>query len=211
MDKRKSLLNVSTSIVSHVLLLLASFLVRRLLIRYIGNDVNGLNSLYSSVIGVLGVAELGIGSAISYSMYKPIVESNDRKIAALYGLYQRLYRIIGAVILVAGLLVMPFLPHLISDYHSLKVNVYLNFGLVLLSVVLSYLYGAKTSLINAYKNNYLTTGITTVCHLIQYGLKAVVLIVFQSFPLFLAINIIPDVMNEESSNQKPSYEKYHMR
>lgn len=194
MDKRRSLLNVSTSIVSHVLLLLAAFLVRRLLIRYIGNDVNGLNSLYTSIIGVLSVAELGIGSAISYSMYKPIVERNDRIIAALYGLYQRLYRIIGAVILVAGLLVMPFLPHLISDYHSLKVNVYLNFALVLISVVLTYLYGAKTSLIEAYKDNYLTTGILTVCRLIQYGLQAAVLIMFRSFPLFLTCQIVETLL-----------------
>jgi len=190
MDKKRSLLNVSVSILSHVILLIAGFLIRRLLIHYIGNDVNGLNSLYVSIIGVLSVAELGVGSAINYSMYKPIVEGDKIKVAALYRLYQKAYRIIGGVILAGGLLVMPFLPTLIKDYDGLNVNVYLNFGLVLLSVVLSYLYGAKTSLINAYKNNYLTTGITTVCHLIQYGLKAVVLIVFQSFPLFLACNII---------------------
>ena len=81
---------------------------------------------------------------------------------------------------------MPFLPSLISDYQSLDINVYLTFGLVLISVVLTYLYGAKTSLIEAYKDNYLTTGIMTVCRLIQYGLQAVVLIRFRSFPLYLA-------------------------
>lgn len=186
MDKKKSVLNVGISIISHILLLVAAFLIRRLLIQYIGNEVNGLNSLYSSIIGVLAVAELGVGSAISYSMYKPIVEGDNRKIAALYGLYQRLYRIIGGVILAGGFLVMPFLPSLISDYQSLDINVYLTFGLVLISVVLTYLYGAKTSLIEAYKDNYLTTGIMTVCRLIQYGLQAVVLIRFRSFPLYLA-------------------------
>ena len=87
MDRKKGILNVSASIASRVLLLAAALLVRRLLIRYVGNDVNGLNSLYTSIIGMLAVAELGVGSAISYSMYKPIVEENKDKIAALYRLY----------------------------------------------------------------------------------------------------------------------------
>ena len=189
MDRKKGILNVSASIASRVLLLAAALLVRRLLIRYVGNDVNGLNSLYTSIIGMLAVAELGVGSAISYSMYKPIVEGNKDKIAALYRLYQRAYRIIGGIILTAGLAVMPFLPGVISDYSELTVNVYLTFGLLLVSVVLSYLYGAKTSLIEAYKDNYITTGILTACRLIQYGLQAVVLIAFRSFSLFLVCQI----------------------
>lgn len=189
MDRKKSILNVSASMVSRVLLLAAALLVRRLLIQQAGNAMNGLNSLYTSIIGMLAVAELGVGSAISYSMYKPIVEGNREKTAALYGLYQRLYRVIGGVILAAGLAVMPFLPGMISDYRELTVNVYRTFGLSLISVVLSYLYGAKTSLIEAYKDNYITTGILTSCRLIQYGLQAWVLIAFRSFPLFLACQI----------------------
>ena len=194
MDRQKSRLNVSISIVSRVLLLGAAFVVRRLLIQYFGNDVNGLNTLYTDIIGMLAVAELGVGSAISYSMYKPIVEGNREKVAVLYGLYQRLYRIIGGVILFAGLLVMPFLPGMIRDGSTLKVDIYLCFGLLLVSVVLSYLYGAKTSLIEAYKDNYLTTGILTLCRLIQYGLQAMVLIVFRSFPLFLACQILETLL-----------------
>ena len=194
MDRKKGILNVSAAIASRVLLLVSALLVRRLLIRYVGNDVNGLNSLYTSVIGMLAVVELGVGSAISYSMYKPIVEGDKEKTAALYGLYQQAYRIIGSIILTAGLAVMPFLPGMISDYSELKVNVYLTFGLLLVSVVLSYLYGAKTSLIEAYKDNYITTGILTVCRLLQYGLQVVVLIMFRSFSLFLACQIVETLL-----------------
>ena len=194
MDRKKGLLNVSVSLFSRVLLLAAALLVRRLLIQYAGNDVNGLNALYTSILGVLAVAELGVGSAISYSMYRPIVEGDQEKTAALFGLCQRLYWMIGGVILAAGLIIMPFLPRLISDYSELNVNVYLTFGLMLISVVLSYLYGAKTSLIEAYKDNYITTGILTVCRLIQYGLQAAVLIVYRSFPLFLACQVVETLL-----------------
>ena len=194
MDRQKSRLNVSASIASRILLLAAAFVVRRLLIQYIGNDVNGLNKLYTDLIEMLAVAELGVGSAICYSMYKPIVEKNREKVAALYRLYQRLYRMIGVVVLFAGLLVMPFLREMIRDGSTLKVDIYLCFGLLLVSVVLTYLYGAKTSLIEAYKDNYMTTGILTLCRLIQYGLQAAVLIVFRSFPLFLACQILETLL-----------------
>ena len=80
MTKERSILNVAVSIFFRIVLFLGSFLVRRYLIRFVGNDVNGLNSLYLSVIGVLSVAELGIGDAIIFCMYKPIVEGDTAKV-----------------------------------------------------------------------------------------------------------------------------------
>ncbi len=190
MDKRRSALNVSISIVSRLILLVATFLVRRLLIQYVGNDVNGLNSLYSSIIGMLSVAELGVGSAISYSMYKPIVDGDKQKVTALYCLYKRLYWIIGGVILGAGLLVMPFLPNLISDYRSLEENVYLTFFLCLVSVLLTYTYGAKSSLIMAHKDDYITTGILTIGSLFGRVLQGGAILLFRSFPVYLGCHIV---------------------
>ena len=78
MDKRKGALNIAVSIISKVVLMFVSLYMRKLLIDQIGNEVNGLNSLYGSIIGFLSVAELGVGSAISFSMYKPIVEGDNR-------------------------------------------------------------------------------------------------------------------------------------
>lgn len=194
MDKRRSILNVTVSILSRIVLLIAALFVRRLVIRYIGNDANGLNSLYSSIIGMLAVAELGVGSAIIFSMYKPIVEGEKNKVAALYGLYGRLYRIIGAVIFCAGLIVMPFLPKLINDFEGLNVNVYLTFFLSLVSVALSYLYGAKTSLIEAHKDNFITTGILTVAKLLRYGLQGFAVLIWRSFTVYLTCQIIETIV-----------------
>ena len=195
MDKRRSILNVGVSIFSRVILLFAGLYVRRLLIQNIGNDVNGLNSLFTSIIGMLSVAELGIGRAIVYSMYSPIVAGNKGQVAALYCLYKRLYRIIGAVIFVGGLAVMPFLPMLISDYDQLSVNAYITFLLTLISVVLSYLYGAKTSLIEAHKNNYITTGITTITNLVRYAIQIAAILIWRSFSAFLICQNISTLLS----------------
>ena len=194
MDKKRSVLNISISIVSHITLLIIAIFVRRLLIQYVGNDVNGLNSLYSSIIGMLTVAELGIGRAIVYSMYSPIVAGDERSVAALFNLYKRLYRIIGAVILLAGLLVLPFLPFFISDYEVLDVNVYITFLLTLISVVLTFLYSAETSLIEAHKDNYITTGIAAVSHMIRYALQVAAILIFRSYTAFLTCQIIGTVL-----------------
>ena len=190
MDKKISVLNVTISIVSRIFILISAVLVRHLLIRYIGNEVNGLNALYTSIIGMLTVAELGIGRAITYSMYKPIVDEDTRKIASLYRLYKKLYYFIGIVILVMGLLVMRFLPTIISDYEEVTTDIYLTFFLALISVVLSYLYAAKIALIEAYKDNYITTGILTIGGLIRFVLQAIAIIIWRSFPVFLVCRII---------------------
>ncbi len=190
MDKKKGLLNVCISIAFKLILLFGAILVRRFLIKYSGNEVNGLNSLYISIIGFLSVAELGVGSAITFCMYKPIVEGNKDKVSALYHLFTKLYLIIGAIILVAGCVLIPLLPYLAADYQGVNQNLYLSFFLMLVSVVLTYLFSSKTSLVNAYKNNYITTTISSCGMILQYGLQICVLIFTHSFIWYLVCAII---------------------
>lgn len=189
MDKKKGLINVVVSIAFKVVLLIGSILIRRFVIKYLGNEVNGLNSLYSSIIGFLSVAELGVGSAITFCMYRPIVEGDTDKVSALYHLFTRLYFIIGGIIFVAGCVLIPLLPYLAADYQNIDQNIYLTFFLLLVSVVLSYLFSSKTSLINAYKNNYITTIITSSGQLLQYGLQILVLVLTHSFIWYLVCAI----------------------
>lgn len=194
MDKRRGILNVIVSIIFRVAILVANILVRRYIIKFVGNEINGLNSLYISILDFLSVAELGVGSAITFCMYKPIVEGDNDKVAALYGLFTKLYLIIGGIILVGGCAIMPALPYLAKDYQTVDVNLYLTFGLMLASVVLSYVFSSKTSLINAYKNNYITTTISSVGILVQCGMQIAVLVCAQSFVWFLICRIIAIVL-----------------
>lgn len=185
MDKRKGLINVVVSVLFKIFILLGQIFVRRFLISEIGNGVNGLNSLYVSLIGFLSVAELGVGSAITYCMYQPIVEGNIQKVSALYRLFVRLYVIIGTVIFAGGLLLLPFLRYFAADYTELNVDLYLTFFLMLLSVVITYAFSAKSSLINAHKNNYITTAISSVGQLLQFGAQIAVILLTRSFVYYL--------------------------
>lgn len=194
MDRRKSLLNVSISILFRIALLVVSLLVRRYLIKFIGNEANGLDSLYTSIIGFLSVAELGIGNAITYCMYKPIVEGDNKKVSALFHLFKKVYLIIGAIILLSGCIVMAFLPYLAKDYTIQSGNLYLTFGLALIAIVLSYTFSAEISLMNAYKNNYITTSINSGGLLIQYILQILVLVITKSFKWYISCKIVAVVI-----------------
>ena len=194
LDKQKGTLNIGVSIVSKILLLIGGFLVRRFLILYVGNDANGLHALYNSIIGFLSVAELGVGSAITFCMYEPIVQKDKQKVSALFGLFRKLYLIIGAVIFIGGLVVMPFLPTLAKGYEETGVNLYFTFFLMLVSIFITYIFASKTSLINAYKNNYITTLISSIGRLIEYVLQIVVLVLTKSFVLYLLCLIFSSLL-----------------
>lgn len=190
MDKRKSFLNVTVSIVFNILTMVTAVLVKRTLILSCGNEVNGLNALFLSIVGFLSIAELGIGSAISFSMYKPIVDGDTAYVSALYRLFQRIYLIIGGLILAVGLAITPFIHYFAKDYQQLDVNLYITFILMLISVVVTYWYGPKTSLINAYKSNYITTTVTSCGTLLQSFLQIAVLLLTNSFVWYLVCRIV---------------------
>lgn len=190
MDKRKGILNISVSVGFKLITIIIAIIVKRFLIQFLGNEVNGLNSLYLSIIGFLSVAELGVGSAITFCMYKPIVEGNKKILAALYHLFNKIYLIVGTVVLIIGIIITPFVSFFANDYRVLNVNLYTTFLLMLISVVSTYGYGAKSALIVAHKNNYITTAISSFGALLQYGMQILVLWLTKSFELYLVCRII---------------------
>jgi hypothetical protein len=185
LDKKKGILNVAVSILFKIILLAGSIIIRRLLIERLGNGINGINSLYISIIGLLSVAELGVGGAITYCMYKPIVEGNKERVAALFNYFKRAYFIIGIVIFSLGVLIMPALPFLAEGHNIYTSELYSSYIILLISVAASYMFGAKLSLINAHKNNYITTTLLSLGMIGQYILQALVLIFTPSFDGYL--------------------------
>lgn len=190
MDIKRGKLNILVAIGFKLVTMVMAVVVKVALVDVCGNEVNGLNALYLSIIGVLSVAELGIGSAITFCMYKPIVEGKDEVVSALYHLFRKLYFLVGFFIFCAGLAITPFLRFFVKDYTQIDVNMYLTFVLLLTSVTATYLYSAKTSLINAYKNDYITTAITQGGLVLLYILQILALYVTKSFVCYLICRLV---------------------
>ena len=162
--------NVSRNILfgtaNKIVSLLLPFITRTLLLYLLGTTSLGISTLFSSILNFLSLAELGVGSAIVYTMYKPIVDDDISAINSLLNYYKKLYRLIGLAILLIGLLLTPFLPHLIKGDVPNGVNLYFLFFLYLCNSSLSYFFaGYRQSLLSAYQRadirDKISMGVTT--------------------------------------------------
>lgn len=164
------------------------FITRTLVLKLMGEQYLGLNSLFTSILSVLNMADLGFGLAITYSMYKPIADQDNEALSALLNYYKKIYRVVGTVILVAGLVLMPFIPNLINGSVPADINLYLLFSIYLVNTVLTYwLFAYKKSLLHAYHRDDVSTKIAILLLILQYGLQIFVLALFDNYYAYVII------------------------
>ena len=176
--------------------LIAPFVIRTIIIKVLGLQYAGLNSLFVSILSVLNIAELGIGFTIVFSMYKPIAENDQVKICALMKVYKLYYRIIGSVVLCLGVALVPFLPRLIAGEVPNDINLYYLYFLNLGATVLSYwLFAYKNCLFAAHQRNDIISKLTLATDFIKYCAQAILLVVFKNYYLFLFVTLISQVLN----------------
>lgn len=188
--------NIFWGIVEKLISILLPFILRTVMIKVMGEEYLGLNSLFTSILSVLSITELGIGSAIVFSMYRPIAEDDNETMCALLNLYRKIYYVIGTIILVAGLLILPALPFLIKGDHPADINLYALYLIFLSNTVLSYyLFGYKTALFSAYQRNDLLSKRTALVNLISEVLKIGALIAFHNYYIYALIIPLATVAN----------------
>ncbi len=172
--------------------ILLPFVMRTAMIYIMGMRYVGLNGLFASVLQVLNLAELGVGSAMVYGMYRPVAEDNTEMICALMRLYRLYYRIIGIVIAALGLCVMPFLDKIVKvDMVPEDVNIYALYLLNLGATVLSYwLFAYKNSILSAYQRADVASKVMLVMTSIQYLLQIAVLIIFKNYYYYVIVTLI---------------------
>lgn len=162
--------------------------MRTAMIYLMGVQYLGLNSLFTSALQVLNLAELGVGSAMVFSMYKPIAENDNTTICALMKLYRTYYRVIGLVIAVVGCALIPFIPRLIKSDVPADINIYILYLLNLGTTVLSYwLFAYKNSILQAHQRADVVSKVTLVTSTIQYGSQLFVLWAFHNYYLYVIV------------------------
>lgn len=166
------------------------FAMRTLMIYQMGMEYAGLNNLYTSIFQILNLAELGIGAALTCSMYKPIAEDNRSEICALLKLYKRCFAVIGWTILLLGLLCIPFLGILVRGSIPGNLNMTVLYLLYLFNTVLSYwLFSYKKSLLYAHQRNDVVSKVMLLTSTIQFVLQAYVLFFLKDYYLYLLASI----------------------
>lgn len=194
--KYNSIRNIIFGIIAKCVGILGPFLVRTCMIYVLGNEYVGLNSLFSSILSFLSLAELGVGSALVYSMYKPIAEDDTYAINALFSLYRKLYRIIGTIIFAIGILLIPLLPVLVNKDLPSDINLYILYFIYLINSVLSYwLYGYKQSILMAYQRQDVISKIALIVQSVLYSAQIISIITLESYYAFVVWIPILTILN----------------
>lgn len=192
---RNATRNVAAGAALRIYQMIGPFILRTTMIHVLGMEYVGLNGLFTSILQVLNLAELGVGSAMVYSMYKPIAEDDTGRICMLMKLYRLYYRVIGLVILGLGIIILPGIPKLISGDVPNDINVYILYLLNLGATVLSYwLFAYKNSLLVAHQRNDVGDKITIVTTTVQYILQIGLLFAFQNYYLYVIVVLFSQVL-----------------
>ena len=180
--------NILFGYISNIVILLLGFWQKEIFVRVLGRTLTGVNGLYTSILSMLSLAELGIGTALNYSLYKPVAEHDEEKIKSYMRLYKRAYIIIACVIALVGIALMPFLPYLITAEKRGDIsvrNLIIYYLIFLFNTVSTYFVAYKYSLVNAEQRNYIQTTITTLTKIVTVVVQIVILFATENFLLYL--------------------------
>lgn len=190
---------MATSGVRQFLTLLLSFASRTVFIYVLGARYLGINGLFSNILAMLSLAELGIGSAISYYLYKPIALNDKERIKSLMQFYKTCYRVVGFAIIGFGCLIMPFLNKMVNLNQPIPENLYLIYFLFLLDSAFTYLFWAyKQAIMFANQQQYKIEKINIAFAILSCCVDIIVLLIFKSFIIYLlfkmAIVIVKNII-----------------
>lgn len=190
----KSVTNIKYNFVFQILNLIINFTLRTIFIKVFSTEILGVNSLLANILTLLSLSELGISSAFSFSMYKPIKENDTKKITALLNYYKKVYFSIGIIILGLGICLMPFLKYIINlDVNIPYVQLY--FLIYLLTSVSSYFYIYRTSLLIADQKEFYVKKYNIIFSIFKFIFQVIAMVVFKNFIFYLLVQFIVNLYN----------------
>jgi hypothetical protein len=166
-----------------------AFASRTVFIKSLGTEYLGLNGLFANVLNALSLAEMGIGTAICYALYKPIAENDMEQIKSLLAFYRKCYAYIGIFVIFIGCLLIPFLPYLIKGEVTIPVNITQIYLCFLANSVIGYFFAHKRTIIDESQNKYLTNAVDFSSKTLISIVQIFILIKFQNYMAFLYAQI----------------------
>lgn len=190
----KSVKNIWYSFIFQLVTLLSNFVMKTVFIKFLGIQYTGVSTLFTDILTVLSMAELGFGVAIAYTLYRPLHLKDDLQVAKLMKLYKRIYRIIAGVIMLAGCCCLPLIPLVVKDVPDIKESLYVIFILFIVKTASSYLFIYKATLLEANQQKSVASGVGIIFCIFSTAIEAVILVVFREYLLYLAVSIVLTIL-----------------
>ena len=179
-----------------IISLILGFVNRTIFIKILGAEYLGLNSLFTNILTILSFAELGIGNAIIFSMYKPLSTGDEQKLKKLTNFYKQTYLKIGTIMLVVGLSITPFVPRIIESVPKISESIYLIYILFVVDSAVSYFFSYRTCIITADQKNYIIITYTHIFKIAQMILQLVILYFTHNYMLYLILQITNTIITQ---------------
>lgn len=190
-----SIINIVTGLGGYFINTILGYICRMVFVRCLSAEYLGINGLFTNILSMLSLAELGIGGAIGFALYKPLAENDKDKIATLMNFYGKAYKVIGMIVAVLGLLMMPFLKVLITTQPNIKENLYVIYAIYLFNTASSYFFSYRSALLTAAQRNYIVLGINYSIVAAQSIIQIPLLLVTQNYILYLLVQTLGTLSN----------------
>lgn len=182
-----SIINIITGLSGYVINTICGLVCRMVFTRTLAVDYLGVSGLFTNILSMLSLAELGIGSAIVYALYKPLAEHDEKKIASLVQFYGKCYRVIGCVVALIGIGLLPFLNMIITTQPDIKESLQLIYLIYLFNSASSYFFSYRSSLISAAQQHYIVNGVNYIITILQSIIQIVWLLMTHNYLGYLII------------------------
>lgn len=199
---KNSIRNFKSTLFLQLLNKVMAFVVRTVFIKMLNSEYLGINGLFTDVLTLLSFAELGIGTAIVFSMYRPIASNDKEKLKSLMQLYRKCYIIIGSIILILGICLTPFLRFIIKDIPNIKENISFIYLLFLINTSISYFFAYKKSIITAYQQESQINRINSFIILLKSGIEIILLLLTKNYILYLIVSIMATFLQNYAISRK---------
>ena len=197
---KNTLINTSFAILARVVSMGMGFVQKTVFIRTLGMSYTGVSGLFTDILMVLSLAELGIGTAIGYSLYKPLAENDYERIAMLMNFFKNAYRCIALIIFIVGLCLVPLLQFIVKDVPDINESIQIIFMLYIINSSVSYLLIYKNTLLVAAQNQYIVSNIQMIFNVITIIVQCVTLLIYKQFLLFLILQIVFSLLQNITIN-----------
>ena len=188
---KRTILNASASLADNLIKLLIKFASRYVFIFTLGQQYLGVSALFSSIITMLSLADLGFGIALPQALYKPLAQNDEKRICTILRFYAKVYTIIALVVIAVGMGMLPFLKWIINTKETSGIDhLYIIYVLFILQSAASYLFIYKKTLFTADQKNYYVTVIESITSIISTLLQIVILLFTKNYLLYLLISIL---------------------
>lgn len=206
-----SIRNMASGIILHLITLVIQFTYRILFVKILGAEYLGIKGLFSNVLSLFAFAELGIGQAIVFSLYKPIAEQNEEKICALMGLYRKTYYTIGCIVFILGFFFIPVLPYLITGNAKKIPNLTFIYLLYVFNAGIGYFFSYRTSFLNANQKKYILDLVWIITTIVLYSCQIILLILFKNYLLLISAQIFIAIIQNAIASSVVAYKYPYLK